>query len=199
MTVHLMRVVIAFSLVPLWVASSLGAPPPPRPDTEIGILLVSAFPGRAAPPELVLYREPGVGRIVEKSAASFPHLAQVLKAQPGEYPLVVTAQKGSWLQVIHDDAGRTAWLEPRRAWPFVPWDGVLKGKGARLLRGLKKPYYVVADEGGKTVTDLEPLTPERGFRIIEVEGDRIRILVDLTAIGWLRWRDEDGRLLITME
>jgi hypothetical protein len=104
-----------------------------------------------------------------------------------------------WLEVIHDDAGRAAWVEPRRAWPFVPWGEILKGKGARLLRGIKKPYYVVVDEGGKTLPDLEPLTPERGFRIIEVDGDRIRILVDLTAIGWLRWRDEDGRLLITLE
>lgn len=199
MTVHLMRVVVAFSLVALWVASAPGAPPPPRPDTGIGTLVVSAFPGAAAPPELILYREPGVGRIVEKSAASFPHLAIPLKAQPGEYPLVVTTRRGVWLEVIHDDAGRTAWLEPRRAWPFVPWDGILKGKGARLLRGLKKPYYVVADEGGKAVPVLEPLTPERGFRIIAVEGDRIQVLLDLTVMGWLQWRDEDGRLLITLD
>jgi len=198
MTVHLMRVV-AFFLVALWVASAPGAPPPLRPDTGIGILLVSAFPAMAAPPELILYREPGVGRIAAKGAASFPHLAIPLKAPSGEFPLVVTARKGRWLEVIHDDAGRTAWLEPRRAWPFVSWDEILKGRGARLLRGLKKPYYVVVDEGGKVVPVLEPLTPERGFRIIAVEGDRIQVLLDLTVMGWLRWRDEDGRLLITLE
>lgn len=199
MTVHLARFVVACSLVVLWVASSPGAPPPPRPDTGIGTLVVSAFPGTADPPELILYREPGVGRIAGKSVAAFPHLAQFLKAPPGEYPLVVTARKGMWLQVIHDDAGRAAWLEPRRAWPFVPWDEILKGRGARLLRGLKKPYYIPVDEGGKAVPGLESLTPERGFRIIEVEGDRIRVIIDLTVTGWLRWRDEDGRLLITLE
>lgn len=199
MTAHFMRIIVALLLVTAGAASSLGAPPPPRPDTGIGILVVSAFPGMTASPELILYREPGVGRIAGKSAASFPHLAQLLRAQPGDYPLVVTARKGMWLEVIHDDAGRAAWVEPRRAWPFVPWDEILKGKGARLLRGLKKPYYVVVDEGGKVVPDLEPLTPERGFRIIEVEGDRIRVIIDLAAMGWLRWRDEDGRLLITLE
>lgn len=199
MTVHFMRFVIACSLVALWVVSSAGAPPPPRPDTGIGILLVSAVPGTSEPPELILYGEPGVGRLAAKSAASFPHLAVSLKALPGEYPLVVTARKGAWLQVIHDDAGRTAWLEPRRAWPFVPWDEILKGRGARLLRGLKKPLYILWGSGGAMVPDLEPLSPERSFRIIAVDGDRIQVLLDLTIMGWLRWRDEDGRLLITLE
>ena len=193
------RTIALLIFAALLAAAAVAAPPPPRPDTGIGTLVVSAFPGTADPPELILYREPGVGRTSAKSVAAFPHLAQFLKAPPGEYPLAVTARKGMWLQVIHDDAGRAAWLEPRRAWPFVPWDEILKGKGARLLRGIKKPYYVLVDEGGKAVPDLEPLTPERGFRIIEVEGDRIRVIIDLTAMGWLRWRDEDGRLLITLE
>lgn len=199
MTVPFVRIIVALLLVTSGAASALGAPPPPRPDTGIGTLVVSAFPGTADPPELILYREPGVGRIAAKSVAAFPHLAQLLKAPPGEYPLAVTARKGMWLQVIHDDAGRTAWLEPRRAWPFISWDEILKGRGARLLRGLKKPYYVVVDEGGKALPVLEPLTPERAFRIIAVEGDRIQVLLDLTVMGWLRWRDEDGRLLITLE
>uniref|UniRef100_A0A831U394 Uncharacterized protein n=1 Tax=Geobacter metallireducens TaxID=28232 RepID=A0A831U394_GEOME len=194
-----MRFLAAFFLVALWLSSASGAPPPPRPDTGIGILVVSAFPGMAGPPELILYREPGVGRIAAKGAASFPHLAIPLKAPSGEYPLVVTARKGGWLEVIHDDAGRTAWLEPRRAWPFFPWDEILKGREARLVRGLKKPYYIVVDEGGKAVPALEPLTPEQAFRIIAVEGDRIQVLLDLAVLGWLRWRDEDGRLLVALE
>ena len=199
MTASFMRIILVLLLVTAGVASALGAPPPSRPDTGIGTLVVSALPDATEPPELILYREPGIGRIAAKSAASFPHLATPLKAPSGQYPLVVTARKGGWLQVIHDDAGRAAWLEPRRAWPFVPWDEMLKGRGARLLRGLKKPFYILWGSGGSTVPDLEPLTPERSFRIIAVDGDRIQVLLDLTVMGWLRWRDEDGRLLITLE
>lgn len=195
----IIRTVFAVIIAALLVSAAGAAPPPLRPDTGIGVLLVRTAAGESAPPELILYGEPGVGRIAEKSAALFPHLATPLKAPSGEFPLVVTARKGGWLQVIHDDAGRAAWLEPRRAWPFVPWDEMLKGRGARLLRGLKKPFYILWGRGGTTVPDLEPLTPERSFRIIAVDGDRIQVLLDLTVMGWLRWRDEDGRLLITLE
>ncbi|ABB33539.1 hypothetical protein GeomeDRAFT_1170 [Geobacter metallireducens RCH3] len=192
------RTIVPVICVALFVAVS-GAAPPPRPDTGIGVLLVGAVPGEPAPPQLILYGEPGIGRIAEKSAASLPHLAIPHKIPPGEFPLVVTARKGGWLKVIYDDAGRAAWLKPRRAWPFVLWDELLKGREARLLRGLKKPLYLLWGSGGDTVPDLEPLTPERSFRIISVDGDRIQVLLDLAVVGWLRWRDEDGRLLIALE
>jgi len=193
------RAIVAAFFVTLLVSLAGAAPPPLRPDTGMGLLLVRTGPSLEVPPELILYGEPGVGRIAEKSAATLPHLALPLKAPPGEFPLVVTARKGGWLKVIHDDAGRSAWVEPRRAWPFVPWDEILRGREARLLRGLKKPYYVPRGGPDDTAPGLEPLTSERTFRIIDMDGDRIRVLMDQAIMGWLRWRDEDGRFLITLE
>ncbi len=194
------RKIILFVLLTLFVPAAVAAaPPPPRPDTGIGALLVRAAPGVTTPPLLVLYREPGIGRITEKSVTSCPSLAFILKTPAGEFPLVVTALKDGWMKVIYDDAGRAAWVEPSRRWPYLRWEEFLKGKQAALLRGLKKSYYVPRSGPDESAPEMEPLTPERRLRILEVTGDRIRVLVDLTAIGWLRWRDEDGRFLITLE
>ncbi|RNC71862.1 MAG: hypothetical protein ED859_03935 [Desulfuromonadales bacterium] len=193
------RTIFAAVLVACLVSAAGAAPPPPRPDTGIGLLLVR-FPVDASDvPQLTLYREPGVGRIGEKGVAALPHLAQLLKAASGEYPLAVTARKGEWLRIHLDDAGREGWVEQRRTWPFLLWEEYLNGKQASLLRGIKKPFYVPRSGPGEQAAELEPLTPGRSFRIVAVEGDRVRILIDLAVIAWLRWRDDDGRLLITLE
>lgn len=193
------RKIIPFLLFTLFVPAAGAAPPPPRPDTGIGALLVRAAPGATTPPVLVLYREPGIGRIAEKSVAACPNLASILKTPADEFPLVVTALKDGWMRVIYDDAGRAAWVEPFRRWPYLRWEEFLKGKQALLLRGLKKSHYVPRSGPDESAPELEPLTPERSLRILEVAGDRIRVLIDLTVIAWLRWRDEDGRFLITLE
>lgn len=194
-----LRKIIAVLLVTLVAPVAGAAPPPPRPDTGIGVILVRFAPGATAPPVLVLYREPGIDRVAEKNVTSCHHLASILKTPPEEFPLVVTARKDGWLKVIYDDAGRTAWVEPFRRWPYLRWEEFLKGKQALLMRGLKKSHYVLRSGPDESAPELEPLTSERRLRILEVAGDRIRVLIDLTVIGWLRWRDEDGRFLITLE
>ncbi len=199
MTMIVFRKIISVLLLTLIVPAADAAPPPPRPDAGIGALLVRTAPGATTPPVLVLYREPGVGRIAEKNVTSCPNLAFILKTPAGEFPLVVTALKDGWMRVIYDDAGRAAWVDPSRRWNYLRWEEFLKGKEASLLRGLKKGFYVPRSGPDELAPELEPLTPERSLRILEVAGDRIRVLIDLTVIGWLRWRDEDGRFLITLE
>lgn len=195
----LFRAIATVILLTVLGPSAGAAPPPLRPETGIGLLLVRVPTDAPDVPPLILYREPGIGRITEMGVTALPHLARILGAPPGEYPLVVTARIGRWVQIISDDAGRRGWVEPRRAWPVVRWEEFLEGKDARLLRGLRKPYYVPRNGPGVAAPEMEPLTPDRGFRIVKVEGDRIQGSMAPNLLGWLRWRDEDGRLLIILE
>lgn len=177
------------------------ARPAPRPETGIGLLVVRPAADSETPVSapLIIYREPGIGRLGERSPATMHSLATVVRTAPGEYPLTVTATKLDWLKVIYDEAGREGWVEDRRLWTFVRWDDYLRGKAAHLLRGLRKPYYLLRGGPGEDAPERATLTPERQLRIIEVAGDRVQVLVDLVTMGWLRWRDEDGRILLAID
>lgn len=193
---------ILLLLLVLSLETAVAAPLPPRPETGCGVLLVKGpapHDGPNGPPRVVMYREPGIGRIGELNVSSLPGLAQVVKSPPGVFALAVTAKKGEWLRVHHDDAGRSGWIKPRRTWAFITWDEYLRGKTARLLRGLRKDFYQARTGSGVDAPDIATLTPDRSIRIIDVEGDRIRALVDLSIMAWLRWRDPDGRILIAVE
>ena len=177
--------------------TAFAAPKPPRPEAGIGVLLVRpALADRdGAPPALVLYREPGVGRLGEWSAPSLPLFP--LPVGDGDlYPLAVVMKRGEWFRVAYDEAGRSGWVERQRNWSFLSWEEYLKGRSARLLPGLRKPYCILRSEPTGQAPELRTLSPSNALRIVEVAGDRARVLLDLSVIGWLQWRDEDGRLLI---
>jgi hypothetical protein len=46
---------------------------------------------------------------------------------------------------------------------------------------------------------LTTLTTKQLFKVLRLENDWAMVLIDQNALGWLRWRDEDGRLLIGIE
>ncbi|WP_298438838.1 hypothetical protein [Geobacter sp.] len=191
------RILVLLLLLAALPAAAGAAPRPPRPDAGIGVLLVrpSLADRDGVPPTFVLYRAPGVGRIAEQSVASLPRIP--LASSPAEsYPLAVMAKRGAWYRVAYDDAGRDGWVEERRSWSFLSWEEFLKGRTVRLLPGLRKPHYALRSAPSPQAPQLRALTPETPLRIVEVQGDRARVLFDLTLIGWLQWRDEDGRLLI---
>ena len=196
----LCRILCALILLAALPAVSPCAPPPPRPEAGVGVLL--ARPSLAASagtsPVLVLYREPGVGRLGEWKAASLP-LLPFVKTPADLYPLAVVAKRGGWLKVAYDDAGRAGWAEMERSWSFLSWEEFLKGRSVRLLPGLRKPFYVMRSGPDDQSAEVRTLTPESFVRVVEVRGDRARVLFDVTLLGWLRWRDEDGRLLIGFE
>lgn len=188
---------VLISLCPMLAA----ARPAPRPETGIGLLVVRPAAGDAAsvPAPLVIYREPGIGRLGARSPAKMHSLTTVVRTASGEYPLTVTATRLDWLKIVYDDAGREGWIEEQRPWTFARWDDYLRGKAAHLLWGLRKPYYQLRGGPEEGAPERATLTPERQLRIIEVAGDRVRVLVDLTTMGWLRWRDEDGRILLAID
>jgi hypothetical protein len=164
-----------------------------RPYTGIGVLIL-----RVAADELndhlPLYEEPGLSRLGSLNPAKIPRYDGIFGAAPAAAPLVVTGRKGPWLRVAYDDAGREAWLNPARPSAFQPWDFFLKDHVSRLLPGLQKKYYQLYQHPGRMV--LASLTTSQFLKVLRLENDWAMVLSDQNSLGWLRWRDEDGRLLI---
>jgi hypothetical protein len=168
-------------------------PPKMRPYTGIGILMLTVAGDELNDP-LPLYEEPGLSRLGSLNPDRIPRYDWIFGAVPAAAPLVVTGRKGNWLRVAYDDAGREAWLNPARPAVFQPWDFFLKDHVSRLLPGLQKKYYQLYQNPGKTV--LAPLTSMQFLKVLRLENDWAMVLSDQNSLGWLRWRDEDGRLLI---
>jgi len=196
-----MRLFIISSLLfALFVLPTHGAPPKPRPYTGSGLLIIRppASPGFDQPGTLVLYREPEVGRVAEPACGALPLLTQVIEPSVGEYPVAVMGKKGAWFKIAYDEAGREGWLETARGWDYLPWEEFLPGRTARLLPGLRKAYYVLRRDPAADAREMDTLTPESAVRIVRMDGDWAHVTVAPQTAGWLRWRDEGGRFLITV-
>jgi hypothetical protein len=173
--------------------ASPSVPPKMRPYTGIGILMLTVA-GNELNDTLPLYEEPGLFRLGSLNPGKIPRYDWIFGAALAATPLVVMGRKGPWLRVAYDDAGREAWVNPARPGAFQPWDFFLKDHVSRLLPGLQKKYYQLYQHPGKAV--LAPLTTRQFLKVLRLENDWAMVLSDQNSLGWLRWRDEDGRLLI---
>ena len=181
------------------IADCAAVPPRMRPYSGIGVIVL---PGTTSEQELeeplYLYQEPGISRIGALDSAVLTGNQWLLGGQDGDCLLIVMARKGSWLLVCYDDAGREGWIDPKRRGVFEPWEPYLKRNVSRMLTGLSARYYQMYRQPG-----LDPGTmltpPHQLLRVLKIEDDWAMVLADQTTIGWLRWRDEDGRLTIGLE
>jgi hypothetical protein len=176
-------------------AESAAAPPAPkmRPYAGIGILQLpinASDSGESIP----LYEEPALSRLGELNRAKIPPFDWIFSESSEFLPLIVMARKGEWLRVSYDDAGREAWLNPPRQIVFQAWDLFFKGRISRLLPGLQKKYYQVFQQPDES--PIAVLTNKQLFKVLSFENDWAMVLIDQNMLGWLRWRDEDGRLLL---
>jgi hypothetical protein len=169
-----------------------------RPYSGIGVLFLPLAASETDTEEpLYLYQEPGVARIGAISASLQTGYKWLFGKQNGITPLIVMARKGNWLRVCYDDAGREAWLDPGRLGTFQPWDRYLKRTVIHLLAGLQPQYYQLYRQPGLAPGGV--LTPRQQLRIVNLDDDWAMVLADQATIGWLRWRDEDGRLTISLQ
>ena len=191
-------IILAILLIP---AISFSAPLKPRPLAGIGLLRLTPLPLQNGPAvkSIVLYREPGIGRIIEMDISDLPSLLPALKGDTGEILLSVTRKHGEWVKVIYDDSGREGWLHMARHWQYQPWDTFLKGREVRLLNGLRKNFYQLHATPVAKAPSTGTLTRRESLRVVDVQDNWILVLVDLASSGWLRWRDDDGRLMISVE
>lgn len=184
-------------LVPTFsdVAYSAASPPRMRPYSGIGVVILPVPDSdRNRRDPFHLYEEPGIYRNGELNSPNSSGNEWIFGEQKSRIPLIVMARKGNWLRVCYDDAGREAWIDTQRRGTFQSWDQFLKGQVIRLLPGLRKQYYQLYL---KPESDpIAALTPSQLFKVLKMEDDRVMVMPDQNTIGWLRWRDEDGRLLI---
>ena len=192
-----MKVLTVFILIFLLVVPSAFAAASPsqkmRPYAGIGILQVP-ISGTDSIEALPLYEEPALSRQGELNKSKIPPFEWIFGPPSVTQPMIVMARKGTWLRVVYDDAGREGWLNPPRDYFFQGWELFFKRQVSRLLPGLQKKYYQVFQQPG--LSPATTLTTGQPFKVLHLENDWALVLIDQISLGWLRWRDEDGRLLI---
>ena len=198
--IDLYRRTIVFFLITvvLGVAASAvraATPPRMRPYTGIGVVVFPQSGSRQSQDlPLQLYEEPGLLRVDVLNNSRLTGNEWIFGMAEGVSPLVVSARKDGWLRVFYDDAGRQAWIDPLYNGDFQRWDEYLRLQTVRMLPGLQPHYYRLQQQpNGK---QLATLAPKQVFKVLAIEDSWGMVLVDQALIGWLRWRDEDGRLLV---
>jgi hypothetical protein len=192
---------IWFLLLPILSCFAGYCAQPPRPYTGIGLLTIRPFvQERAADAvSLSLYAYPGVKRVTEIKTAAIPALEPIIRVTSGEYAIGVTGKKGNWVRIVYDDAGREGWLEMEPHWAYTPWETFLKGRFAVLLPNLRNSWYLLRKESSESSEPIVTLSSRQKLQIIQVEGDRAKVMVDGITAGWLNWRDPEGKWIITLE
>lgn len=178
-------------LLGMTAAATLHAAPQMRPYTGIGLLLLSE--SAAGGDDVPLYGHPGLDRTGSLKPGGLPSYGRMLAPGTGETVLIVTGRKGDWYRVEYDDAGREAWLNPGRSGAFRPWDDFLRGRVCAPLPGTARKYARLSPSPG--APPLDPGAVVAFAKILRVEQDWAMVLSDRNMLGWMRWRDEDGRLL----
>lgn len=165
-----------------------------RPYSGIGVLQISSL---TVTDTIQLFDDPGITRCCKVDTSVIKRLNSWLFGDDQPPSLLVTARKGEWLEVEHDDAGRTGWIMQERRWSYTPWEQYLKGKLIVFLRNSPKNQIQVVSRPG--AGKGAPITTRQPMKVIMAQGDWTYVLLDQSSAGWIRWRDGDGRLLIGFE
>ena len=176
-----------FLLLSITLPAHAASPVKARQLSGIGVLVIR---GNAALP---LYREPGIGRLALLPASRLPLLSSSPAGGGGMAHAVVLARRPGWLRIIFDEAENSGWLERHPAWDYYPWEEFLPGRQFTILTGLRQDYYQLRTLPAQ---DAEVVaSPGNGelLRIVTVSNDWIQV-----QGGWLRWRDDNSRLLINL-
>ena len=191
----LVFILIVFTLGMTCSVGFAAVSPRMRPYTGIGLVVFSQS-GDAQNQELQLpmYEEPGLSRIGMLVTTRLSGNEWIFGLQEGIPPLVVSARKGDWLRVYYDDAGREAWIDPQNKGRFQSWEQYLRLQTGRMLPGLQSQHYQLKQQpGGKLLATLAPM---QMFKVLRLENAWGLVLTDQAQIGWVRWRDNDGRLMV---
>jgi hypothetical protein len=175
-------------------AGFAATPPRMRPYSGIGVVVFSQSDNQNQDMQIQLYEEPGLLRLGMLNSSRISGNEWVFGLPERSSPLIVSARKGDWFRVYFDDAGREAWIEPGNKGRFQSWEQFLKSQTGRMLPALQSQFYQLQlQPGGKP---LATLSPKQVFKVLKVENAWGMVLTDQAQIGWLRWCDDDGRLLV---
>lgn len=190
---YLLPLLHIFFAMPVFAASTPRYIPKHRPAAGIGILTINKSVTESQD-SIHLYEEPGLMRTATINPADAPPFEHIFGSYSTTRYLIVTARKQQWLKIIYDDAGREGWLKQNSGAEFKHYSEWLRQPVVRLLPALQKKYYQLyrTENGALTTT----LTAKQSFKILTVHNSWARILTEQNQLGWLLWKDEDGRLLI---
>jgi hypothetical protein len=169
------------------------APPKARTQSGIGILLLSKDQ-----PQLILYKEPSLGRIATKDASALP-LSPSIRPPAGYLAAVVTAKKRDWYRIIYDDTEREGWIKGVSSYRYHRWGELLVGRPIWLLGGLKKEYYQLRHYPDFAAAPLETVGKGAEITVLHNEDDWFEAVTETKTHGWLRWRDDNSRLVISIQ
>lgn len=184
----------ALFLLLLMTAAPAMAASPAKARTLSGIGIVMINTKR---PQLTLFREASLGRIATIDASALP-LSPSITPPEGFLTAVVTAKKGGWFRILYDDGEREGWIEGRSSYQFYRWAELLRGRPVILLGGLKKEYYQLRKIADFSGAALEPVGKGVQVTALRIEGEWLAVAKESKAEGWLRWRDDNNRLVIAI-
>lgn len=189
------RILPLMLLMMLFAAANASAAPVARPFTGIGLLFMRTGP--LVESAVSLYHRPGVGQIKTMPWTQLPSLGNVLKGDAEKAVATVADKRNQWVLITYDDAGRKGWVHVERSWRYISWEEYLKGRPIRLLPGLRREFYLIRRE-----PSIEPQGESlagQELRVVEVREDSCLIVSPSGTLGWVRWRDPDGRILVSVE
>lgn len=184
--------IILISLLSISTAVA-ASPVKARSLSGMGILLISK-----EHPQLSLFKEPSIGRISEINLSTLPE-SQSISTSEQFKSAIVTLKKGNWYRILYDDGEREGWIEGRSSYHFYRWEKLLANKEIILTGGLRKEFYLLHRTADSISGTIETLAKGSTLTSLNVEGDWIRVMTASQSQGWLRWRDENSRLVISIK
>ena len=186
------RFILAILLAVAPFQGQAAAPVKARTFSGVGVVSIPAF---NTTENLPLYREPGIGQQQTLSLNALPSLRHTgISVDRFYFPVI--AKKRGWLKLVVDDSERTGWLEMRRGWEFSSWERFLANRQVTMLKGLRKDYYLLRKAAAVTADSLGSIEKSSPLVCREINGEWARIESGSGLSGWLRWRDENGRLVL---
>lgn len=189
-----------FTLLLTFLVSALpvaaAAPVKARIPSGIGILLINKVPAGINSP-IIIYKEPSLGRLAELEPGRLPSLSQSISSPDLSVPVIVTLKKSGWYRIIYDDGEREGWIEKHPGYQFIKWDELLKDRSVSLIGGLRKEFYTLRREATVSSEQIEPVEKGKLFTPLHIDGDWMLVTSNSGAQGWLRWKDDNSRLVIS--
>lgn len=111
-------------------------------------------------------------------------------------PVVVLDKQDNWLKVACSTVEDTAWISMQKEWRYLVWKEYLKSRKIKLLPGLNKEQYNIYDSTEKEV--LAVVTPQDPIEVESIIEDWALVKLGKSQIGWLRWKDANGSLLVSV-
>lgn len=193
MTIIRVFLLMLLALVPL--QGHAASPVKARTLSGVGVVRITES---GAMNRVSLYREPGIGLLQTISLTALPSLRlSGINLDRLYFPVI--AKKRGWLKVVIDDSERTGWLEMQRGWQFSSWERFLENRQVTMLRGLRKDYYLLRKAAAITADSLGSMEKSNSLVCREIDGEWAMLESAGGVSGWLRWRDENGRLLLTAD